>query len=195
MAKIDISILKEELMSNKETTTAISPKVSQSALAETDPEYFKPTAKQRKLKAAFRAQCKDMPSDRTLIKPDFVKKYIKTDDITNWWNIPGFASWFRREEAVAERLQYLYHLRLDAVEAVLEDEAGIYTAKDKIAAGAELDKIAKTLVDAADAVDKTQKDTRSMEDKIKDAYDKAKQNATQVPVNVTPTNVKLPEFK
>jgi hypothetical protein len=177
MGKIDLEIIKAELKgsaSAEAKPVAVRPDEAQKALALSDPEYFRPTAKQRKLKQAFRAACKIMPNDRKEIVPDYVCSYVKSDDIRGWWGIPGFAAWFRRDEAIAERLQYLYHLRLDAIEEVLENDAGIYTARDKISAGAELDKVAKTIAEAQGAVDSVGKDTRSMEEKIKEAYDAAK---------------------
>jgi hypothetical protein len=206
MGKIDLEIIRAELKGTQVEPRAVAarPDEAQRALALSDPEYFRPTAKQRKLKQAFRAACKVMPNDRKEITPDYVCSYVKSDDIRDWWGIPGFAAWFRRDEAIAERLQYLYHLRLDAIEEVLENDAGIYTARDKISAGAELDKVAKTIAEAQGAVDNTNRDSRSMEEKIKEAYDAAKKKeagATQLKEVIVEAKSKLdpaillPNFK
>jgi hypothetical protein len=135
-------------------------------------EYFRPTARQRKLKAAFRSVCKTMPRNRTDITLAFVKQHISSSDVDNWWTVPGFIAWFRREESVAERMQYLYQLRLDSLEDILESDDGTVTSRDKLAAGAELDKIAKTLSEAANMVEK--KDSRTVAERVKEEMELAR---------------------
>jgi hypothetical protein len=146
MAKKDPKEIREEL--------GLTIKLAAAIPAVQEAEYFRPTAKQRKLKAAFLMSCKSVPNDPSLITLDLVKQYVKTSDIDIWWPVPGFATWFRRAESVSERLNYLFHLRLDAITEILESEDEVFTARDKIAAGAELDKIARTVVEAADALEK-----------------------------------------
>jgi hypothetical protein len=144
-----------------------------------NPEYFKPTVKQRKLKSAFHMACKSRPTNKAEITLDFVLKFIISKDIKSWWDVPGFQMWFKKEEVIADRLAHLYQLRLDAIEQVLSDESEVYTAKDKISAGSELDKIAKTLTEAADSLNAVSKDTRSMEEKVSEAMAKARANTVK----------------
>jgi hypothetical protein len=74
-------------------------------------------------------------------------------------------------------MQYLYQLRLDAIEDVLESDDGTVTARDKLAAGAELDKVAKTLSEAASMVEK--KDSRSLSERIKEEMELAREVTPQ----------------
>jgi len=139
-----------------------------------NPEYFRPTVKQRKLKEAFRTACKNLPTNRMEITKEFILQHVTSKDLDTWWGLPGFKPWFRKDEAIAERLNHLYQLRLDAIEAVLADDSNVFTAKDKIQAGAQLDSIAKAMVDAAEVIQKDKWDMRSYEDKVKDALAKVR---------------------
>ncbi len=169
---VDLKDMEKELKAT--VLPAVRPESEQTAVSVHNPEYFKPTVKQRKLKSAFHNACKRRPTDPNEITVEFVRKYIISRDLENWWGLPGFIGWFRREEIISDRLAHLYQLRIDAIEEVLSDESNVYTARDKISAGEQLDKIAKTMVDAADAMNSAHKDMRSMEDKVAEALAKAK---------------------
>jgi hypothetical protein len=176
MSTIDLEVIKKELKPVER------PSLVRSEVANLDAEYFRPSAKQRKLKEAFRTVCKSLPTDRREITLEFVRGFIESKDIERWWCLPGFISWFRRDEAVGDRLQYLYQLRLDAIEAVLEDDSGAITPREKLAAGAELDKVAKTLTEASSQVEK--KDTRDLASRIKDEMERSKIAAGRTPQEI-----------
>ena len=134
----------------------------------------------RKLKEAFYLAAKgQLPSNRSEINAAFIKRFVLGNDIDSWYPVPGFMAWFHRDEAVSDRLNRLYQLRLDAIEEILEDNSSAYTARDKLAAGTELDKIAKTLIEAEGALDNHKvAPTKSMEEMIQEALDKARQTMT-----------------
>lgn len=189
---IDLEIVNKKL--EPQTTPA-------RLLPSTSGEFFKPTAKMRKLKEAFYIAARgQLPIDRSEINGTLIKQYILGDDINLWQSIPGFMAWFRSDEVVSDRLHRLYQLRLDAIEEILEDDSNVYTARDKLNAGAELDKITKTISEAKDALETSRRGpVKSREEMIQEALEKARQ--TETPKQVAekaqaaikgPTTVVLP---
>ena len=169
---IDLDIINKKL----DTPSPVATPAKSDTSLMVSGEYFRPTAKMRKFKEAFYLAARgQLPQNRSDINADFIKQFILGNDINLWHTIPGFMAWLRRDEAVADRLHRLYQLRLDAIEEILEDNTSTYTARDKINAGAELDKITKTISEAADALEVGKRGPiKSREEMIQEALDKAR---------------------
>jgi hypothetical protein len=164
---IDIEVV------NSELSKAVEVKKSKRDTEIVSAESFKPVAIQRRVKNAFYSKCPVIPTNPSDITLDLVRSYVDDGRVELWWRVPGFISWFTTPEAIASRLNYAMQLRMDTIVEILEDDTGLFSAKDKLAAGAEIDKIAKTLMDASSAIE-GKIDSESLEAKIKREYEKMK---------------------
>lgn len=163
---IDIDEVNREI--DKALATKAKPEITTEVM-------FQPIPSQRKAKSLFFKRCPVIPDNRLDISLPLVREYVKDERVDLWWRVPGFVKWFISDESVASRLTDLMHLRLDAISEILEDESGLYSAKDKLSAGSELDKVAKTITDAKEAVEGS-KSVENIEAKIKREYEKMKED-------------------
>jgi hypothetical protein len=95
-----------------------------------DDLLFCPSPDQRQVKAAFWAKYQQTP----LISVDkvtasFVQKLIPDSRLPRWWSMYGFKEWFLNEDEFRQRLEYIAHLGLDALEAILTDPDANHNAR------------------------------------------------------------------
>lgn len=83
---------------------------------------YLPTPEQRKVKAAFWARFNENPScEPEDISAILVESVTGDTRPTKWWSQAGFKEWFRNRDEFRQRMEYLSHLALDRLEAILAD--------------------------------------------------------------------------
>lgn len=95
-----------------------------------DDLLFCPSPDQRQVKAAFWAKYQQAPLlDIDKITAAFVQKLIPDSRLPRWWSMYGFKEWFLNEDEFRQRLEYIAHLGLDALEAILTDPDANHNAR------------------------------------------------------------------
>lgn len=84
-------------------------------------------------------------------------KFASDSRIKQWWSLPGFVDWFTNQEEFKERVEFIAHLALDGIEAVLKDPMA--TGGAKVAA-------AKLALEVANKLPKASKDDGEFADKM-----------------------------
>ena len=128
-------------------------------LAKIEGDIFKPTKLQRKAKALLMSQIKAIPGSLELITCEQAIQMTGVKEIKRYWNNPEFYNWFLDTQSHLTRVNYLLHRQIDNLEEVIEDDAEIYTAKDKMTAG-------RHLLDIKKSFEKDDEDKAGMEDKL-----------------------------
>ena len=83
---------------------------------------FMPTPEQKKVKARFWIAYRDNPiMELDQLSLQDVTILCQDARVQKWWNIPGFASWFRNHLESREKLEYLFDLSLDVLQEILLD--------------------------------------------------------------------------
>lgn len=95
-----------------------------------DDLIFAPTPDQRSVKAAFWAKYANAPlMDTSKITAAYVHKLIPDSRLPRWWSLYGFKEWFLNEDEFRQRIEYIAHLALDAMEAILTDPDANHSAR------------------------------------------------------------------
>lgn len=81
---------------------------------------LRPTEAMAQVKARYWAQLSERPlvanAQHTLA---LVKQLTQSASVESWWRKPGFREWFLNERAVEEKLEWLSHIALAALEDIL----------------------------------------------------------------------------
>lgn len=95
-----------------------------------DDLIFAPTADQRAVKAAFWAKYANAPLlSVEKITAAYVSKLVPDSRLARWWSLYGFKEWFLNEDEFRQRIEYIAHLGLDALEAILTDPDSNHSAR------------------------------------------------------------------
>ena len=99
---------------------------------------FHPTEDQRQVKSAFWATFEDRGgvADHEVTQAAVLQATNDTR-VSQWWNLHGFQDWFLNKEEYKQRLDYLMHIGMDALERVLkfsESDTAIVSAMKLIIA-------------------------------------------------------------
>jgi hypothetical protein len=91
---------------------------------------FVPTEAMRAAKAAFWAVAMDTP----LVDPQNITlaaalQLTGVTQLRRWWASPGFSAWWANKDELRQRIEFLVHKGLDAIEEVLADAETPATAK------------------------------------------------------------------
>jgi hypothetical protein len=91
---------------------------------------FLPSSYQQELKAQFFSRFEPGPfRDTNTITLADAQAVLKEPKLKQYWGIPGFREWFTNKNEVAEKIEYLTLVGLDALEAVLLDPKSQASAK------------------------------------------------------------------
>jgi hypothetical protein len=108
-------------MSRKSSGSGLPPNTERVAQV-MDDLLFCPSPDQRQVKAAFWAKYQQAPLiSMDKVTASFVQKLIPDSRLPRWWSLYGFKEWFLNEDEFKQRLEYLAHLALDRMEAILTD--------------------------------------------------------------------------
>ncbi|TGN99699.1 hypothetical protein PN36_34995 [Candidatus Thiomargarita nelsonii] len=95
-----------------------------------DEVIFRPSSEQRRTKAAFWVRHAENPlvsADKITLS--FAQQITRDSRLKNWWKSSGFLEWFTNQDEFRQRVEYLAHLALDAIEDILLDPEGNQNAK------------------------------------------------------------------
>lgn len=123
-----------------------------------DDLIFAPNGDQRAVKAAFWAKYASNPlTDIDKITAGIVQKIIPDSRLARWWSMYGFKEWFLNEDEFRQRIEYIAHLGLDALESILTDPDANASARVNAA---------KLALEAANKMPQKWQNTKYLDDHI-----------------------------
>jgi hypothetical protein len=138
-------------MSDNRTITRTS---EDSPCSTTLPDIFTPSKEMRQVKAKFYSKIAGTNIDYSKLTIEEVSKHISHKGLSNWWTNSEFVSWFKNSVEYSQRINYLLARQLDNLEQIIEDDAEIYSVKDKISAGKQLMEFRQELIVEQEPKDK-----------------------------------------
>ena len=89
---------------------------------------FLPSPNHRRAKSKFWSRYSDL-ADGGEVSLASALQLTKEPQLAKWWNLPGFKDWFLNKDEARERLEYLWYLGMDAMEAIFLDPEANHNAK------------------------------------------------------------------